>query len=45
VRTHLIVLLGVEAGLRVGEMMALEWGDVDLATGSSVPRGPTGTGS
>ena len=30
-RTHLIVLLGGEAGLRVGEMMALEWGDVDLA--------------
>jgi integrase len=29
-RTHLIVLLGGEAGLRVGEMMALEWGDVDL---------------
>jgi integrase len=30
-RTHLIVLLGGEAGLRCGEMMALEWGDVDLA--------------
>src|SRR5688572_26568694 len=29
-RTHLVVLLGGEAGLRVGEMMALEWGDVDL---------------
>jgi integrase len=26
----LIVLLGGEAGLRCGEMMALEWGDVDL---------------
>jgi integrase len=29
-RTHLIVLLGGEAGLRCGEMMALEWTDVDL---------------
>ena len=28
--THLIVLLGGEAGLRCGEMMALEWPDVDL---------------
>jgi integrase len=29
-RTHLVVLLGGEAGLRCGEMMALEWSDVDL---------------
>ena len=29
-RTHLIVLLGGDAGLRCGEMIALEWGDVDL---------------
>jgi integrase len=28
---HLIVLLGGEAGLRCGEMIALEWRDVDLA--------------
>lgn len=28
--THLIVLLGGEAGLRCGEMMALEWRDVNL---------------
>lgn len=28
--TSLIVLLGGEAGLRCGEMMALEWSDVDL---------------
>ena len=28
--TYLIVLLGGEAGLRCGEMMALEWADVDL---------------
>ena len=28
--TELIVLLGGEAGLRCGEMMALEWTDVDL---------------
>ncbi|MAE71168.1 MAG: site-specific integrase [Gemmatimonadetes bacterium] len=27
---HLIVLLGGEAGLRCGEMMALEWTDVDF---------------
>jgi integrase len=29
-RTYLVVLLGGEAGLRCGEMMALEWTDVDL---------------
>jgi integrase len=29
--TFLIVLLGGEAGLRCGEMMALEWSDVDLS--------------
>jgi integrase len=29
--TELIVLLGGEAGLRCGEMMALEWRDIDLA--------------
>ena len=29
--TYLVVLLGGEAGLRCGEMMALEWKDVDLA--------------
>jgi integrase len=28
--TYLIVLLGGEAGLRCGEMMALEWRDIDL---------------
>ncbi len=28
--THLIVLLGAEAGLRCGEIMALEWRDVDV---------------
>jgi integrase len=30
-RAYLIVLLGGEAGLRLGEMVALEWTDVDLA--------------
>jgi|TARA_B100000315_G_scaffold258186_1_gene309452 integrase len=30
---HLIVLLGGEAGLRCGEMMALEWADVDFEQG------------
>src|SRR5205085_193302 len=29
-RTHLIALLGGEAGMRCGEMIALEWSDVDL---------------
>ncbi len=29
-RAHLIVLMGGEAGLRCGEMMALEWQDVDF---------------
>ncbi len=28
---YLVVLLGGEAGLRCGEMMALEWSDVDLS--------------
>lgn len=32
-RTHLLVLLGGDAGLRCGEMMALEWTDVDLNKG------------
>lgn len=27
---HLIVLLGGQAGLRCGEMIALEWSDIDL---------------
>jgi integrase len=30
-RTHLTVLLGGEAGLRCGEMVALHWADVDLS--------------
>jgi integrase len=30
--TYLIVLLGGEAGLRCGEMIALEWSDVDATT-------------
>ena len=30
-QTHLIILLGGEAGLRLGEKIALEWADVDLA--------------
>jgi integrase len=29
-QSHLVVLLGGDAGLRCGEMMALEWTDVDL---------------
>ena len=30
---YLVVLLGGEAGLRCGEMLALRWNDVNLATG------------
>ena len=30
---YLIILMGGEAGLRCGEMMALEWSDVDLSKG------------
>ena len=30
-RRSLVVLLGGEAGLRCGEMMALEWTDIDFA--------------
>ena len=32
-RAYMIVLLGGEAGLRAGEMMALEWADVDFVKG------------
>src|SRR5205085_7495870 len=31
-RAELLVLLGGEAGLRSGEMVALEWSDIDFAT-------------
>lgn len=33
-----LVLLGAEAGLRQGETMALEWGDVDLVAGLLTAR-------
>jgi integrase len=33
VRAELLVLLGGEAGLRSGEMVALEWSDIDFETG------------
>lgn len=29
-RIHLLVLLGCDAGLRCGEILALEWGDIDF---------------
>ncbi len=41
-RTHLIVLLGGEAELRCGEMIALEWGDVDLVNWQFAFAGPIG---
>jgi integrase len=37
-RTHLIVLLGGEAGLRCGEMVALHWSDVDFTNGQLCVR-------
>jgi len=33
-----LVLLGAEAGLRQGELIALEWGDVDLVAGALTVR-------
>ena len=35
---HLVALLGGEAGLRCGEIMALEWTDVDLPKRHCVAR-------
>ena len=32
-RTHVVTLLGGDAGLRCGEMLALEWKDIDLKRG------------
>jgi integrase len=29
-RTHILTLLGGDAGLRIGEIIALEWSDLDL---------------
>ncbi len=39
---YLIVLLGGDAGLRCGEMMALEWRDVDLGQRQIRVRGRNG---
>jgi integrase len=44
VSAHLIVLLGGEAGLRCGEMMALQWVDVDLEAGQMCIRRSTWKG-
>ena len=33
-----LVLLGADAGLRQGEIIALEWGDVDLVAGALTVR-------
>lgn len=30
---HIVILLGIRAGLRIGEMFALKWGEVDLDDG------------
>ena len=40
---HLIVLLGGEAGLRCGEMIALNGATSISASGKSASSGPTGT--
>ena len=39
-----MVLFGGDAGLRCGEMIALEWSDVDLASGNCASVSRTGTG-
>lgn len=39
-RAHLVVLLGADAGLRAGEMLALRWTDCDMKRGAfSIARG------
>lgn len=39
---ELMILLGADAGLRAGEMVALEWGDIDLKRGEvRIQRGET----
>ena len=40
---HLIVLLGGEAGPRCGEMIALEWRDVDIGKRQICVQRPTRT--
>jgi integrase len=42
---HLAVLLGGEAGLRCGEMMALEWTDLDLEGRQMCVPDPNGRGA
>jgi integrase len=47
-RAYLLVLLSGEAGLRLGEMAALQWGDIDLVKGGmcvqrSLWKGQVGT--
>ena len=37
-QTHLIALLGGDAGLRVGEIVALQWADVDFGRGQFCVR-------
>jgi len=44
-RTLLVVLLGGDAGMRCGEILALEWNDVDLVKrGNCASVSRTGTG-
>ncbi len=42
-RTHLLVMFGGVASLRCGEMIALEWGNVDLVNRQFAFAGPIGT--
>ena len=39
---YLMVLLGGEAGLRLGEIVALEWGDIDLQARRLTSSDPIG---
>jgi integrase len=38
VNTYIVVLLGVDAGLRAGEILGLEWTDLDLEVGRLVVK-------
>ena len=39
-----LIVVGLKTGLRVGELLALKWQDVDLVTGRSSSAAPCGRG-
>ena len=43
-QTYLMVLLGGDAGLRLGEIIALEWRDVELGARRLTVQRPNGSG-